>query len=83
MRQLIYFGAKWCQGCQASEPFVNQLQRSKTIDVAKLDADYDSSWVEQYNITNIPTFILLENNSEIRRHIGKLNFEQLNQFINA
>ena len=80
MKQVIYFSAGWCPSCQTTEPAIDQLTKSG-VQVAKINADYDVSYVEKYNVTRIPTVIILENGNEVKRHTGALDYNQLTQLI--
>jgi thiol-disulfide isomerase/thioredoxin len=84
MKQILYFSAKWCSGCQSTSPLIEQFQRNnRNIPVEKIDTDYDSSYVEKYKVKSIPTTIILENGNEIKRYVGALGYEQLNRLING
>jgi thioredoxin-like negative regulator of GroEL len=48
-----------------------------------VDVDYDVSLTEQYNVKSVPTTIILENGSEIKRIVGSMGSDQLNQLING
>ena len=75
MKQLLYFTAGWCTNCQNMTPIVEQLKRTHSIPVQKIDIDYDGTYV--------PKTIILENGEEIKRYVGALTSEQLNKFING
>jgi thioredoxin 1 len=83
MKQVLYFSAKWCTACQATTPIVEQIKKSNQAQVAMIDVDYDVSLVEQYNVKSVPTTIILENNNEIKRYVGSINANQLNNLING
>jgi thioredoxin 1 len=83
MKQIIYFSAGWCTAGQSMSPMVDQLKREKNISVTKIDTDYDASFVDKYNVKSVPTTVILENNDEVRRHTGVLNYQQLNNLING
>ena len=83
MKQVLYFSAKWCTACQATTPIVENIKKSNQAQVAIIDVDYDVSLVEQYNIKSVPTTIILENNNEIKRYIGSITANQLNNLING
>ena len=83
MKQVLYFSAKWCTACQATTPIVENIKKSNQAQVAMIDVDYDVSLVEQYNIKSIPTTIILENNNEIKRYVGSITANQLNNLING
>ncbi len=83
MKQVLYFSAKWCTACQATTPIVENIKKSSQAQVAMIDVDYDVSLVEQYNVRSVPTTIILENNNEIKRYVGAINANQLNNLING
>lgn len=80
MKQVLYFSTNWCPSCQTTTPVIDQLKKAG-VQVAKMDADYDVSYVEKYNIKSVPTTVILENGNEIKRHSGALNYDQLMQMI--
>ena len=77
MKQIIYFYAGWCDTCQRMTPIIDQIQRSKKTQVAKIDTDYDASNVSTYNVQSVPTTIILENGKEIKRHVGYISHRDL------
>ena len=81
MKQVLYFSANWCTSCQSTTPVIDTLKKSGKAQVAKVDTDYDISLVEQYNVKSVPTTIILEKGNEIKRHVGVLSGEQLNNLI--
>lgn len=83
MKQILYFSAKWCTACQATTPIIEQMKKSNQAQVATVDVDYDVSLVQQYNIKSVPTTIILENGNEVRRYVGTINTNQLQQLING
>ena len=83
MKQVLYFSAKWCTACQSTTPIIESLKSSNKAQVMIVDVDYDVSLTEQYNVKSVPTTIILENGNEIKRIIGSMGSDQLNQLING
>lgn len=61
MKQLIYFGAAWCGPCKTIKP---QLQ-SSGLPIRYVDVDVSPDMTNHYNIRNIPTIILVDNNAVV------------------
>ena len=61
MKQLIYFGADWCGPCKAIKP---QLQASG-LPIRYVDVDASPEMATHYNIRNVPTIILVDNNATV------------------
>jgi len=83
MKQILYFTASWCPSCQNMTPIVEQLKKTHSIPVQKIDIDYDGTFVPKYNVKSVPTTIVLENGNEVKRHVGALTSDQLNNLING
>lgn len=77
MRRVLYFTAEWCGPCRMFGPIVSEFPG-----VEKIDVDTRNDLARQYNVRNIPTIIIVENDFEIKRHVGATTKEILNQFLN-
>lgn len=81
MKLVYYFTADWCQPCKNMKPIVQEIEIDQNVKFQKIDVDYEKELVEQYGIRSVPTFILIENNSEVRRISGAQTRDSLNKFI--
>ena len=68
MKQLIYFSAAWCTPCETLSPIMEKIKKS--YPVHKVNIDYDTMYVSQYNVKSIPTVVILENGQEVGRFTG-------------
>lgn len=82
MRHVIYFTADWCNPCQRTKPFAEELI-AEGNDIRFADADQQIDLVKQFEIKSIPTFILIEDGVEINRMNGAKTKEQLLEFLNG
>jgi len=77
MKQYLYFSAPWCGPCRTLGPIMDRV--NNTIPVQKIIVDDFPQIAQQYNVRNIPTVILLENGTEVKRIVGvKSEAEYLN-----
>ena len=81
MRRLYYYSAPWCVPCQSFGPVMDQI--SSVIPVVKVNVDYEADMTAKANVRSVPTVILVEGESEIRRFTGARSYDQLIQFING
>lgn len=80
-KRLLYFSAEWCGPCQTLGPIMDQVK--KQLPVQKLNVDYtDPNALQTYNVRNVPTVILLENDTEVRRFTGIKTFNQIIDWLN-
>ena len=80
MKQLIYLSAAWCQPCKAFSPIMDQV--AQKVPVRKVNVDYEPDVTTKYNVTSIPTVILVENGQESRRFTGVKSYNDVLNFIN-
>ena len=80
MKGFIYFSAEWCQPCKALGPIMEQV--AKQVPVNKVHVDYDVSLTKQYNITSVPTVVLVDNGVEKARFTGVKPINDIVNFFN-
>ena len=76
---LIDFYATWCGPCKMLGPILEQAESK--IKVIKIDTDEFESLAREYGIMSIPTLVLLENGKEVKRNIGFIGKEELEDFL--
>jgi thioredoxin 1 len=80
MKGFIYFSAEWCQPCKALGPIMEQV--AKQVPVNKVNVDYDVSLTKQYNVTSVPTVVLVDNGVEKARFTGVKPINDIVNFFN-
>jgi thioredoxin-like negative regulator of GroEL len=58
-------------------------QVSSTIPVVKVNVDYEADLAARANVRSVPTVILVEGETEIRRFTGARSYQQVIDFING
>ena len=74
----LYFSAAWCGPCKTLSPIMNEV--SSQVAVEKIDVDLDYERAQQYGVRNIPTVILVDGVTEVKRFIG---VQPKQNYINA
>lgn len=68
---LVDFWATWCMPCKASAPhFEAFAAENPGIKAVKVNIDDAATAAEKMNIQAVPTFILLKDGIEVKRHCG-------------
>jgi thioredoxin 1 len=83
VRHILYFTAEWCNPCKRTKPIAEELSREGVVKFQFIDADDNAELCRKFEIRAIPTFILIEDNKELRRINGAKTKEQLEDFING
>ena len=80
----VDFYSTWCGPCKMVGPFIEEL--SEEIDDVKfvsVDTDEEYELSEEYGIISIPSVLLFKNGKEIKRHVGIITKEELEEFIRS
>ena len=83
---VIDFYAEWCGSCKAVSKVIADLEGdlSNAIKFCELDLGKVNSFMSKYNITSLPTILLMKDGKEVARRNGmttKADFKQLLQKI--
>lgn len=84
MTKLLYFGANWCAPCKRMKPIISEFEEENPdILVVKIDVDEDSESSFAYNITSVPTIVIIKNDEEFARKRGAISKVNLKKLING
>ena len=79
---MYYFTADWCNPCQRTKPFAEELIRDGA-NIKFIDADSETEMVKNFKILSVPTYILIEDGREINRMNGAKTKQELEDFLNG
>jgi hypothetical protein len=79
-RTLFAFMGKWAGPSQEMTPIIAHLVE-QGYPVRTTDVDRESELVTQYNITSVPTFVLVDGAHELMRHTGISTEAQLRDML--
>jgi thioredoxin 1 len=77
---LLKASASWCQPCKNLQNVIDSTELN-VDEIQLIDIDENPDFAYEYGIRGIPTLILYEDGSEVRRTSGALTKEQLIQFV--
>lgn len=80
---LIDFYTDWCGSCQTMLPVLEKLQNKlgSAFSLLQINTDKHSQIAAQFNIKNVPTFILMKNGKELWRKVGLVSRKELEKQI--
>jgi thioredoxin 1 len=81
VRHILYFTADWCNPCKKVKPIVEELNRDSAVKFQFIDVDQEVEMAKNMNVRSVPTFIVVENGSEVKRAVGVQTREQLQGLI--
>ena len=76
---LVDFFANWCGPCKMLAPVLEKVESD--IKVIKVDTDVFEDLAREYGVMSIPTLVLLDKGKEIKRNIGFIDKNSLENFL--
>jgi thioredoxin len=80
--EVLFFNATWCGPCRQMKPIVTGLRR-QGYRLRDVDVDRHRELAEKYSIRAVPTFVFLENGTEVNRFSGGVTSEHLRRLCSS
>lgn len=77
------FYAEWCGPCQQFAPIFNEVsQENPDITFMKIDTEVEQSLSQEYEVTSIPTIVIIRNREIVYREAGALSKQKFVLLLN-
>jgi len=80
MKRVLRFTASWCGPCKGLAMTLNNINTNMPIEV--IDIDEQSGIARDFGIRSVPTLVMLDENTEVKRVVGALPQQQLEAWLN-
>ena len=69
---LIDFWAEWCGPCKMIAPVIDELAKEYQgkAKVAKINVDNENNLASRFNVSSIPTLLIIKDGTEAKRFVG-------------
>lgn len=80
---LVDFFADWCGPCRMLSPVLEDVasQMQGKVNFVKLDIDANQKTAALYEVTSIPTIVLIKEGKEVGRIVGLRDAAKIKEFI--
>jgi thioredoxin-like negative regulator of GroEL len=78
MKRILRFTASWCGPCQGLA--MNLETASLDLPIEVIDIDVHGDVAQEYGVRSVPTLVMLDENTEIKRLIGSRTVNQLQEW---
>lgn len=79
---LVDFFATWCGPCSMMAPVLEQVSDiTSDVKIVKVDIDENPELAERYKVMSIPTFMVFENGTVVKKTVGAISKSELLELI--
>jgi len=78
MKKILRFTASWCQPCKGLAMNLESAELDVPIEV--IDIDVMSDVAIEYGIRSVPTLVMVEDGTVLKRSSGVLSVQQLKEW---
>ena len=79
--KILKFYADWCGPCKMLSKTIDSIKEEIPFDVEEIDADNNAEMAKKYNIRGLPTMVIVDDETEVKRHVGNMTAEQVRDFV--
>lgn len=80
---LIDFWAPWCMPCRMITPHIKEIAKEYKgrLKVCKLNVDEENNTAQVYNISSIPTLLVLQDGVIVNKVVGAISRKEIEKMI--
>jgi thioredoxin 1 len=79
MKRVLRFTASWCAPCKSLAKSLEDIKTEIPIEVYDIDEKTDIAM--EYGIRGVPTLVMLDGNTEVKRNVGYKTQEELEKWF--
>lgn len=79
--RVIRFTAEWCGPCKQLSATLKEMEVAIPIEV--IDIDKNSEYAVHFGIRSIPTLVMLDGNTEVKRKVGMMSKKELEEWLSV
>ena len=79
--KILKFSASWCGPCKMLSMTIASIKDEIPYSVEEIDVDTDSKLAQKFGIRGVPTIILMDGDTEVKRKVGSMSLNELKTFV--
>lgn len=81
MKKVLRFTASWCAPCKMLAPMVEDAKGDMPVEVIDIDTEEGTALAVKNGVRGVPTLIMMDGDTEIKRHVGMTTEAALKQWF--
>jgi len=77
-KKILRFTASWCSPCKMLAMNLDGANIETPIEV--IDIDENQEIAQKYMVRSVPTLVMVENDTEVKRNVGVISTKQLEEW---
>jgi len=77
-KEILFFSSPWCGPCRQMKSKLNE-DIKKDLNMKVIDISVEMDKATEYQVMNVPTFVVLKDGKEVSRKIGATTIDALKQ----
>ena len=79
--KILKFSASWCGPCKMLSTTIAGIKDKIPYPIEEIDADTNSKLAQKFNIRGLPTMIIMDGDTEVKRKVGSMSLNELKTFV--
>lgn len=80
MKKILKFKATWCGPCKTLSATLENIDSS--VPIEEVDIETNTELTQKYKIRGVPTLVMIDDDTELKRFVGLKNKTDLENWIN-
>jgi thioredoxin 1 len=60
---------------------IETIKEEIPFEIEEVDADNNPDMAKKYNIRGLPTMVIVDGETEVKRHVGNMTADQVKDFV--
>ena len=78
--KILKFSASWCGPCKMLSMTIAGIKDEIPYPIEEIDIDVNSELAQKFGIRGVPTMVLVDGDTEVRRKVGAMTSAELKTF---
>jgi thiol-disulfide isomerase/thioredoxin len=79
MKKVYKFSATWCGPCKMLSKALSSIE--SPVEIEEVDIEANPELTQQFKIRGVPTLVLVEDDTELKRKVGAMSAEEFLNWI--